>query len=134
VRSRQSLLFCWVSYHECTRTSKLISRHQKRLSGPLLDRIDIRLELPRVPFRTCPSAAPRAVPRGTLSDQRRGEPSAAIRARVEAGRARQTVRFAGSGRGDPTGRGASSQPVAPKMTNADMGPTEVRDHPGPLGR
>ena len=61
----------------------LISRYQKRLSGPLLDRIDIHVEVPRVPFQK-------------LSDERRGETSAAIRARVEAARARQT------GRGSPT--------------------------------
>ena len=41
-----------------------ISRYQKRLSGPLLDRIDIHVEVPRVPFQK-------------LSDERRGEPSAA---------------------------------------------------------
>jgi Magnesium chelatase, subunit ChlI len=67
---------------ECTCSLTLISRYQKRLSGPLLDRIDIHVEVPRVPFHTCPSAAPRAVPRGKLSDDRRGEPSAAIRERA----------------------------------------------------
>ena len=55
-----------------------------------------------------------------LSDDRRGEPSAAIRDRVEAARARQTARFAGTG-----GRTAAA-PAS--TTNADMGPTEVRDH------
>ena len=60
----------------------MVSRYQKRLSGPLLDRIDIHVEVPRVPFQK-------------LSDDRRGECSAAIRARVEAARARQTARFAG---------------------------------------
>jgi magnesium chelatase family protein len=59
------------------------------------------------------------VPRGKLSDDRRGEPSAAIRARVEAARARQAARFAGASR--PTTAGAAP------TTNADMGPTEVRD-------
>jgi hypothetical protein len=33
--------------HECTCSSTLISRYQKRLSGPLLDRIDIHVEVPR---------------------------------------------------------------------------------------
>jgi magnesium chelatase family protein len=84
----------------------LISRYQKRLSGPLLDRIDIHVEVPRVPFQK-------------LSDDRRGEPSAAIRARVEGARARQTARFAAAVGAD--GR----QPLL--ATNADMGPTEVRD-------
>ena len=67
--------------HACTCSPMLISRYQKRLSGPLLDRIDIHVEVPRVPFQK-------------LSDERRGEPSAAIRARVEAARARQSARFA----------------------------------------
>jgi magnesium chelatase family protein len=86
----------------------LISRYQKRLSGPLLDRIDIYVEVPRVSFQK-------------LSDERRGESSAAIRARVEAARLRQSTRFADRCRGG----------VAPPLlltTNADMGPTEVRDH------
>jgi magnesium chelatase family protein len=71
---------------ECTCSPTLISRYQKRLSGPLLDRIDIHIEVPRVPFQK-------------LSDDRRGEPSAAIRARVEGARARQTARFSGAGAG-----------------------------------
>jgi magnesium chelatase family protein len=76
----------------------LISRYQKRLSGPLLDRIDIHVDVPRVPFQK-------------LSDSRRGEPSGAIQVRVEAARTRQTERFAGT-----------------KLTcNADMDPTQVRD-------
>ena len=93
------------SEHPCTCSPMLISRYQKRLSGPLLDRIDIHVEVPRVPFQK-------------LSDERRGEPSAAIRARVEAARARQSARFANV----KDGQGASL------TTNADMGPTQVRDH------
>jgi magnesium chelatase family protein len=93
---------------ECTCSPTLISRHQKRLWGPLLDRIDIYIEVAAcVPFQK-------------LSDDRRGEPSAAIRDRVEAARARQVTRFVGSGRGE--------RPFAPPTTNADMGPTEVRDY------
>jgi magnesium chelatase family protein len=98
---------------ECTCSPTLISRYQKRLSGPLLDRIDIHIEVPRVPFQK-------------LSDDRRGEPSAAIRARVEGARAQQTARFAGAGgRTSPT-QHPGSVGSAP-TTNADMGPTEVRD-------
>jgi magnesium chelatase family protein len=119
---------------ECTCSPTLISRYQKRLSGPLLDRtlaphasagVDIHVEVPRVPFHTCPSAAPRAVPRGKLSDDRRGEPSAAIRARLEGARARQTARFA---KGGVSGRRGEVTSPLPLTTNADMGPTEVRDH------
>ncbi len=97
--------------------SALISRYQKRLSGPLLDRIDIHVEVPRVPFQK-------------LSDERRGEPSAAIRARVEAARARQTARFA-VGAGLPAGSTTArdgAKPAPGLTTNADMGPTQVRDH------
>jgi magnesium chelatase family protein len=93
--------------HTCTCSPMVISRYQKRLSGPLLDRIDIHVEVPRVPFQK-------------LSDQRRGEPSAAIRGRVEAARARQAARYAKTG--------ADGRPPLPLTTNADMGPTEVRDY------
>jgi predicted ATPase with chaperone activity len=68
----------------------VISRYQKRQSGPLLDRIDIHVEVPRVPFQK-------------LSDERRGEPSAAIRARVEAASARQGARFANAKDGQGAG-------------------------------
>jgi len=51
------------SERECTCSMTLVSRYQKRLSGPLLDRIDIHVEVPRVPFQK-------------LSDERRGETSA----------------------------------------------------------
>jgi len=81
----------------CTCSSSTITRYQKRLSGPLLDRIDIHVEVPRVNYEK-------------LSDQRLGEPSEQVRARVEAGRERQRERFAGS-----------------KIHhNADMGVAEVR--------
>jgi magnesium chelatase family protein len=96
---------------ECSCSPTLISRYQKRLSGPLLDRIDIHVEVPRVPFQK-------------LSDDRRGEPSAAIRGRVEGARARQAARF---GVGRTGGRGGATPPLQ-STTNADMGPTEVRDH------
>ena len=95
----------------------LVSRYQKRLSGPLLDRIDIHVEVPRVPFQK-------------LSDERRGEASAAIRARVEAARGRQTARFA-VGRGGrpsaPTATGGVKPAPTGLTCNADMGPTQVRD-------
>jgi len=88
----------------------MISKYQKRLSGPLLDRIDIHVEVPRVPFQK-------------LSDDRRGEPSARIRERVEVARARQTSRFASAKGGGKDG----ATPPLQLVTNADMGPTQVRD-------
>jgi len=35
---------------ECTFSQMMVTRYQKRLSGPLLDRIDIHLEVPRVQY------------------------------------------------------------------------------------
>ena len=74
-------------------------RYQKRISGPLLDRIDIHLDVPRIPHEQ-------------LADRRPGERSAAIQARVARARAIQTTRFAGM----------------PLLTNADMGPKELGQH------
>ena len=59
------------------------ARYLGRLSRPLLDRIDLHLEIP-------------ALPHAELVDIATGEPSAAIRARVLAARARQAARFAGT--------------------------------------
>lgn len=84
----------------CTCSPAQIQRYQKRLSGPLLDRIDIYLDVPRVPYEK-------------LADDRRGEPSESIRARVMEARERQRHRF-------------RDHPHC--LTNADMGPTEVREH------
>jgi magnesium chelatase family protein len=51
----------------------MVSRYQKRISGPLLDRIDIHIEVPRVEY-------------DKLTDDRLGEKSEDIRARVEKAR------------------------------------------------
>ncbi|MCD6289269.1 MAG: YifB family Mg chelatase-like AAA ATPase [Anaerolineae bacterium] len=93
--------------HECTCSLSEIRRYQKRISGPLLDRIDIHVDVPRVPFEK-------------LSDDRRGEPSAVIRERVEAARERQRQRFAASS------EGADHQTNS--RCNADMGPAEIRKY------
>jgi magnesium chelatase family protein len=69
---------------ECTCSTSMVSRYQKRISGPLLDRIDIHIDVPRVEY-------------DKLSDHRLGEPSAAIQHRVEGARRRQCRRFEGSG-------------------------------------
>ena len=83
---------------ECTCSVMAITRYQKRISGPLLDRIDIHVEVPRVDYEK-------------LADKRKVEDSATIRARVQAARERQLLRFTGT-----------------KLTcNAEMGPAEVRD-------
>ena len=64
----------------CTCSSATVTRYQKRISGPLLDRIDIHVEVPRVDYEK-------------LSDDRLGEPSAKVQARVEAAREVQRQRF-----------------------------------------
>jgi len=57
-----------------------VTKYQKRISGPLLDRIDIHIEVPRVDYEK-------------LSSDRLGETSASIRARVQAARDIQRNRF-----------------------------------------
>ncbi|HEY5118674.1 MAG TPA: YifB family Mg chelatase-like AAA ATPase, partial [Anaerolineales bacterium] len=71
------------SVRACTCAPALVTRYQKRISGPMLDRIDIHVEVPRVEF-------------AKLADPQPGESSSAVRARVEAARARARERFAGS--------------------------------------
>jgi magnesium chelatase family protein len=58
---------------ECTCSATAIARYQKRISGPLLDRIDIHVEVPRVDYEK-------------LSDKRTVEQSETIRHRVQAAR------------------------------------------------
>jgi magnesium chelatase family protein len=59
----------------------MVTKYQKRISGPLLDRIDTHIEVPRVEYEK-------------LSGDRLGEPSAVIRTRVQAAREIQQARFA----------------------------------------
>jgi len=82
----------------------VVSKYQKRISGPLLDRIDIHVEVPRVEYEK-------------LSDSRLGESSAMVRERVEVARQTQRERFTDFGKG--------GRPSAPTC-NADMRPAEVR--------
>jgi predicted ATPase with chaperone activity len=69
---------------ECTCNPTMISRYQKRISGPMMDRIDIHAEVPRVDY-------------DKLTSNRLGEPSEAVRERVEAAREVQRARFDSSG-------------------------------------
>jgi len=75
-------------------------RYQKKISGPLLDRIHIHITAPPVEYEK-------------LSGDRLSEPSAKIQARVEKARVRQRERFEKAG-------------VTNLQANADMGPAEVR--------
>jgi len=83
----------------CTCSNSTVTKYQKRISGPLLDRIDIYIEVPRVEY-------------DKLSDKRLGEPSQVVRARVEAARTIQRQRFAENG-------------IA---SNADMHPADIRHY------
>jgi len=67
----------------CTCDPAQVARYRARVSGPLLDRIDLHIEVPAVPFRA-------------LSDGRRGAASAEVRARVVAARSLQGERLANS--------------------------------------
>jgi magnesium chelatase family protein len=84
----------------CVCRPELVRRYLARISGPLLDRIDLHVDVPAVrPDELRPSTA--------------AEPSAAVLARVEAARALQRERFAGR----------------PGITaNAHMSPRDVRRH------
>ena len=82
---------------ECRCSAAAVARYQKRISGPLLDRIDIHLEVPRIDYEQ-------------LADRRPAESSATVRERVERARAIQRARF-------------TSDDV---LTNADMRPKDVQ--------
>ncbi|MFW6239854.1 MAG: YifB family Mg chelatase-like AAA ATPase, partial [Thermodesulfobacteriota bacterium] len=66
--------------HECQCTAPQIQRYRSRISGPLLDRIDIHVEVPAVPYKE-------------LMGKTATESSAAIRERVATARRVQTRRF-----------------------------------------
>jgi magnesium chelatase family protein len=83
----------------CTCSEMAVENYRSRISGPMLDRIDIIVEVPAVHFED-------------LKRRAEAEPSAAIKERVNAARARQHRRF-----GESSG-----------MCNARMGPTELRYH------
>jgi magnesium chelatase family protein len=96
---------CPCGYHgsgsgRCVCSPVQVERYIGRMSGPLLDRIDLHVQVPSL-------AGER------LTDERRGESTAAIRERVVMARLRQAQRFA-------------SVPVA--FANADMGPQQLREH------
>lgn len=75
----------WYGSARCTCPPERVRKYLQRLSGPLLDRIDIQVAVQPVKYEALSARA--AAP---------GECSADIRARVLAGRARQTARFAGT--------------------------------------
>ncbi len=84
--------------HECSCSNSMITRYQKRISGPMMDRIDLHVEVPRIEFEK-------------LTSLEKGETSAQIRDRVETARHMQQERFTESS----------------LYSNAEMGPSEVYD-------
>jgi len=66
--------------HACTCTPLVVQRYRNRLSGPLLDRIDIQVEVPRIQYKE-------------LSEPQEGDSSAAIRRRVNSIREIQRQRL-----------------------------------------
>ena len=86
------------SFRQCTCPPSLVSRYQRRISGPFIDRVDIFAEVPRIDYEK-------------LTDDRLGEPSSVVQARVKTARSRQLERFSGT-----------------KLTsNSEMTPTEIRE-------
>jgi magnesium chelatase family protein len=81
----------------CTCSNSTVTKYQKRISGPLLDRIDIHVQVPRMDYEK-------------LSGDRLGEPSRVLRGRIEAARKLQHERFTGTH----------------LACNAEMHPAEVR--------
>ena len=69
---------------ECDCTPTAVARYRSRLSGPLLDRLDLQVTVPAVPWRR-------------LSEDRRGEPSMAVADRVRSARDRARRRFGPDG-------------------------------------
>jgi magnesium chelatase family protein len=88
----------------CTCGPASVSRYTQRISGPLLDRIDLHLEVPAVAWSDLVEASP-------------GEASRMVRERVQSVRARSARRFADL---ESTAR-----------CNADLGPREIEAHCAP---
>ena len=85
-------------FRQCTCPTSLVSRYQRRISGPFLDRVDIFVEVPHIDYEK-------------LADDRLGETSEKVQARVVAARSIQQERFRGT-----------------KLAcNTEMTPAEVRE-------
>jgi magnesium chelatase family protein len=115
-------------FRSCSCSSTAVAKYQKRISGPLLDRIDLHIEVPRLSEEE-------------LLQARSGEPSAAIRERVCRARAMQAERFArvlpaadavntSDEPPHPADAAAEAAPrpkqARPLFCNAQMGPKEIK--------
>ena len=87
------------SKRTCSCPEAAVSRYRRRVSGPLLDRFDLFVDVPRVEY-------------DELTGPAGGEASATVRERVEAARTKQRERLEHSS----------------ALTNAEMGPQEVRQY------
>ncbi len=85
-------------FKQCTCSPGLVSRYQKRISGPFIDRVDIFVEVPHIDYEK-------------LADDRLGEKSEKVQKRIENARSTQRQRFDGT----------------ILACNAEMTPTEVRE-------
>ena len=84
--------------NECTCTPQMIQKYMSRISGPLLDRIDLHVEVPAVPYTD-------------LTEKPKGERSDKVRLRVEKTRDVQLKRFKSDGN---------------KYCNAHMGTRDIQ--------
>lgn len=84
---------------ECVCTPLQIARYRSRISGPMMDRIDIFIEVQRVNYQD-------------ISETSKGERSAKVKERIEKARQIQRIRFAGTG----------------VTSNSGMGSREVHDY------
>jgi len=128
-------------FRQCTCNSTQVQKYQKRISGPLLDRIDIQIEVPRLSEEE-------------LLQSQAGENSRSIRERVRAARMRQAERFSRPPL-DPSALAEPDTPIHPAdqladqplpshsdalprvktqrplFCNAQMGPREIRAYCAP---
>jgi magnesium chelatase family protein len=86
------------NFRQCTCSPQLVRKYQQRISGPLLDRIDLHVDVPRLAEEELVNYPP-------------AETSDAVRERVCEARSRQTDRFK----------------ERPQFCNAQMGPREIKE-------
>jgi magnesium chelatase family protein len=85
-------------FRKCTCPAGLVSRYQRRISGPFIDRVDIFVEVPHIDYEK-------------LTDERLGERSEIVQQRVTAARQRQLQRFKNTS----------------LTSNSEITPTEIRE-------
>ncbi len=85
-------------FRQCTCPPSLVSRYQRRISGPFIDRVDIFVEVPHIDYEK-------------LTDERLGERSEKVQERVTSARQRQLQRFEKTS----------------LTSNSEMTPTEIRE-------